>query len=149
LCDEIVEFILKKLLQGKFLKRRSLATMRQVITTFKRSYKFFLAVAAMLLIQLFAAGKIFLCGSILIGAMLNFFWFISSSARLEAAAKKNSVQAKRIMLIGMLLRLGMVFIVLAVAAHISTELFLSTAACFVTFYLASLCVLIYFGRRQF
>ena len=65
------------------------------------------------------------------------------------AAQKNSAQAKRIMLIGMLLRLGMVFIVLAVAAHISTELFLSTAACLVTFYVASLCALIYFGRRNF
>ena len=123
--------------------------MRQVIITFKRSYKFFLAVAAMLLIQLFAAGKIYLLGSILIGAILNFFWFISSAARLEVAAKKNSAQAKRIMLIGMLLRLTMVFIVLAVAAHISTELFLSTSACFVTFYIASLATLIYFGRRQF
>ena len=87
-------------------------------------------------------------GSILIGAILNFFWFISLAARLEVAAQKNSVQAKKIMLIGMLLRLGMVFIVLAVAAHISTELFLSTSACFVTFYVASLCALIYFGRRQ-
>ena len=140
---------LKKILQGKKLKRRSLATMRQVITTFKRSYKFFLAVTAMMAIQLFAAGKIYLLGSILIGAILNFFWFISSAARLEVAAKKNSAQAKKIMLIGMLLRLGMVFIVLAVAAHISTELFLSTAACLVTFYVASLCALIYFGRRQF
>ena len=123
--------------------------MRQVIITFKRSYKFFLAVAAMMAIQLFAAGKIYLLGSILIGAILNLFWFISSSARLEVAAQKNSAQAKRIMLIGMLLRLGMVFIVLAVAAHISTELFLSTAACLVTFYVASLCALIYFGRRSF
>ena len=123
--------------------------MRQVIITFKRSYKFFLAVAAMMAIQLFAAGKIYLLGSILIGAILNLFWFISSAARLEVAAQKNSAQAKRIMLIGMLLRLGMVFIVLAVAAHISTELFLSTAACLVTFYVASLCALIYFGRRNF
>ena len=139
----------KILLQGNFFKRRSLANMGQVIITFKRSYKFFLAVTAMLAIQFVSAGKIALLGAILIGAILNFFWFISSAARLEVAAQKNSAQAKRIMLIGLLLRLGMVFIVLAVAAHISAELFLSTAACLITYYIASLCALIYFGRRSY
>lgn len=133
-------------LQGKFLTRRSLATMRQVIKIFGRSYKIFLAIAAMMIIQLFAAGKIFLSGAIPIGAMLAFFWFVSTAARLEAAAKTNSAQAKKIMLIGLLLKLVMVFVVLAVAVHISTELFLASSACFVTFYVTALGVLIYYGR---
>ena len=134
------------MLQGKILKRRSLARMKRVILTFKRSYKIFLAVAAIMIIQLVSAGQIFLCGSVLIGAILNFFWFVSSAARLEVAAKKNSAQAKKIMLIGLLLRLGMIFVVLAVAAHISTELFLSTSVCFIVFYITSLGALIYHGR---
>jgi len=123
--------------------------MRQVIIIFGRSYKIFLAVAAVMTIQLFAAGKIFLCGSILIGAMLSFFWFISTAARLEAAAKTTSAQAKKVMLIGLLLKLAMVFVVLAVAVHISTELFLTSAACFVGFYVTALGVLIYHGRGRF
>lgn len=135
-----------KFLQGKIFQRRSVSHMRQVIIKFKRGCKIFLAIAAMLAIQLFSAGKIFLCGSIVIGALLSFFYFVSTAARLEAAAKMNQAQAKRTMLIGLLLRLLMVFVVLAVAAKISTELFIATAACFVTFYVTALGVLMYFGR---
>lgn len=121
--------------------------MRQVIFTFKRSYKIFLAIAAIMTIQLISAGQIFLCGSILIGAMLSFFYFLSTAARLETAAKMNQTQAKKIMLVGLILRLLMVFIVLAVAAHISTNLFLASSVCFVVFYITSLGVLAYNERR--
>lgn len=121
--------------------------MRQVIIIFGRSYKIFLAVAAMMTIQLVSAGRAFLCGSILIGALLSFFYFVSAAARLEAAAKMSAAQAKRVMLIGLILRLAMVFVVLAVAVHISTELFLASAGCFVVFYVTALGVLMYSGRR--
>ena len=139
---------MKFFLQGKFFKRRKLARMKQVIVTFGRSCKIFLAVAAIMIIQLISNGQFFLCGSVLIGALLTFFWFVSGAARLEAAAKRNSAQAKKIMLIGLLLRLAMVFIVLAVAARISTELFLSTSVCFIAFYVTALGALIYHGRRS-
>ena len=121
--------------------------MRQVIITFGRSYKIFLAVAAIMALQLILAGKIFLLGSILIGALLNFFYFISAAARLEAAEKMNQAQAKRVMLIGLILRLLMVLVVLAVAVHISTELFIASSINFVTFYVISLGVLAYHERR--
>ena len=120
--------------------------MKQVIITFKRSYKIFIAVAAIMALQLISAGQFFLCGSIFIGALLSFFYFVSAAARLEAAEKMNQAQAKRIMLVGLGLRLLMVFIVLAVAARISTELFLASSVCFVVFYLTSLGVLVYAGR---
>ncbi len=121
--------------------------MKQVILTFKRGYKIFLAVAAMMVIQLVSVGKIFLCGSVFVGALLSFFYFLSQAARLETAAKMNVAQAKRTMLVGLLLRLLMISVVLAVAARISTELFLSSSVCFIVFYLTSLGVLVYFGRR--
>ena len=121
--------------------------MRQVIFTFRRNYKIFLAVAAIMALQLISAGKLFLCGSILIGALLNFFYFISAAARLEAVEKMNQAQAKRVMLIGLVLRLLMVFVVLAVAIHISTELFIASSISFVTFYVISLGVLVYHERR--
>ncbi|MBR5912898.1 MAG: hypothetical protein IKZ58_00825 [Selenomonadaceae bacterium] len=121
--------------------------MKQVIITFGRSYKIFLAVAAIMAFNLILAGKIFLCGSILIGALLNFFYFISAAARLEAAEKMSQAQAKRVMLIGLVLRLLMVLVVLAVAVHISTELFIMSSVCFVTFYVISLGVLAYHERR--
>lgn len=121
--------------------------MRQVILTFRRGYKIFLAVAAMIVIQLISAGQIFLCGSVLIGALLAFFYFVSTAARLETAARINNVaQAKKVMLIGLLLRLLMISVVLAVAARISTDLFLTSAICFVVFYVTGLGVLVYFGR---
>ena len=123
------------------------ANMRQVIFIFGRSYKIFLAVAAIMAIQLISAGQLFLCGSILIGALLSFFYFVSTAARLEAAAKMNQDQAKRIMLIGLILRLLMVFIVLAVAARISTQLFLASSVCFIVFYVTALGVLVYAERR--
>ncbi|MBR0288374.1 MAG: hypothetical protein IJQ82_05290 [Selenomonadaceae bacterium] len=115
--------------------------MRQVLSTFKESWKIFLAVAAVLSLQLISAGQLKLCGAVLIGALLNFFYFLSTAARLEAAANSPAPQAKKIMLIGLLLRLGMVFVILAVAVHISTELFLATAVSFGVFYFASLFVL--------
>ena len=121
--------------------------MKQVILTFKRGYKIFLAVTAMMVIQLISAGQIFLCGSVLIGALLSFFYFLSTAARLETAAKINNVaQAKKTMLIGLLLRLLMISVVLGVAARISTDLFLTSAVCFIVFYVTSLGVLVYFGR---
>jgi len=122
-------------------------TMRQVILRFKRGYKIFLAVAAMLVLQLVSAGKIFLCGAVLIGALLTFFYFLSTAARLESAATMNISSAKRTMLIGLLLRLLMISVVLAVAAKISTELFLKSSVCFIVFYVTALGVLVYFERR--
>lgn len=115
--------------------------MRQVLNTFKESWKIFLAVAAILSLQLISAGQLKLCGAVLIGGVLNFFYFLSTAARLEAAANSPAAQAKRIMLIGLLLRLLMLFAVLAVAVHISTELFLATAVSFGAFYLTALFVL--------
>ena len=121
--------------------------MKEILKTFGQNYKIFLAVTAMILIQLIAVEKIYLSGAILIGLLLSFFYIISAAARLETAAKMNSVQAKKIMLVGMILRLLMVFVVLAVAVHISTELFLASAGCFVTFYITSLGVLMYSEKR--
>lgn len=115
--------------------------MRQVLSTFKENWKVFPAVATVLSLQLISAGQLRLCGAVLIGALLNFFYFLSTAARLETAANSPAAQAKKIMLIGLLLRLGMLFAVLAVAVHISTELFLATAVCFGVFYLATLFVL--------
>ena len=115
--------------------------MRQVLSTFKESWKIFLVVAAVLSLQLISAGQLKLCGAVLTGALLNFFYFLSTATRLEAAANSPAPQAKKIMLIGLLLRLGMVFVVLAVAVHISTELFLAAAVSFGVFYLTSLFVL--------
>ena len=120
--------------------------MRQVLSTFKENWKVFSAVAAVLSLQLISAGQLRLCGAVLISALLNFFYFLSTAARLEAATNPPAAQAKKIMLIGLLLRLGMVFAVLAVAVHISTELFLATAVCFGVFYLTSLFVL---SRSEF
>lgn len=123
------------------MRRRSVLNMRQVLSVFIQSWKVFLAVAAVLSLQLVSAGQPKLCGAVLISALLNFFYWLSTAARLEAAANSPAPQAKRTMLIGMLLRLAMVFAVLAVAVHISTELFLATAVSFGVFYLTALFVL--------
>ncbi len=111
------------------------------MSTFKESWKVFLTIAAVLSLQLISAGQLRLCGAVLIGALLNFFYFLSTAARLEAAMNSPTAQAKKIMLIGLILRLGMVFVILAVAVHISTELFLAAASSFGVFYLISLFIL--------
>ncbi|MBR2519278.1 MAG: hypothetical protein IKE46_05785 [Selenomonadaceae bacterium] len=115
--------------------------MRQVIGAFREGWKVFLAVAAVLSLQLISAGQLRLCGAVPIGALLSFFYLLSTAARLEAAANAPVAQAKKIMLIGLLLRLLMVFVILAVAVHISTELFLAAAVSFGAFYLTALFVL--------
>ena len=117
------------------------SNMKQVLGIFAQNWKIFLAVMAVLSLQLISAGQLNLCGAVLVGALLNFFYFLSTAARLETAAQSPAAQAKKIMLIGLLLRLGMIFAVLAVAVHISTNLFLATAVCFGVFYLATLFVL--------
>lgn len=121
--------------------------MKQVILRFRRGYKIFLAVAAMMIIQLISVGQIFLCGSVFIGALLAFFYFLSTAARLETAAQMDVASAKRTMLIGLLLRLLMISVVLAVAAKISTNLFLASSIAFIAFYVTALGVLVYFERR--
>lgn len=115
--------------------------MRQVLGAFREGWKVFLAVAAVLSLQLISAGQLRLCGAVPIGALLSFFYLLSTAARLEAAANAPVAQAKKIMLIGLLLRLLMVFVILAVAVHISTELFLAAAVSFGVFYLTALFVL--------
>ncbi len=115
--------------------------MRQVLSTLKKSWKVFLAVAAVLSLQLISRGRPDLCGAVPIGALLSFFYLLSTAARLEAAANAPVAQAKKIMLVGLLLRLLMVFVILAVAVHISTELFLTAAVSFGVFYLTILFVL--------
>lgn len=115
--------------------------MRQVLSVFIQNWKIFSAVAVILSLQLISAGQLRLCGAVLISALLNFFYFLSTAARLEAAMNSPAAQAKKIMLVGLLLRLGMVFVILAVAVHISTELFLATAVSFGIFYLTALFVL--------
>ncbi len=127
--------------EGKIFIASKFARMRQVLSTFKEQWKIFLAVAAILSLQLISAGQLGLCGAVLIGALLNFFYFLSTAARLEAAAKSSAPQAKKIMLIGLLMRLVMVFAILAVAVHISTPLFLASAVSFGVFYLTTLFVL--------
>ena len=122
------------------------STMKQILLTFKRGYKVFLAVAAMLVLQLFLAGQIFLCGSVLIGALLAFFYFLSVAARLESVEKMSVAQAKKAMLIGLLMRLAAVLVVLSLAAKISTELFIASSVCFIVFYVTAIVVLVYFGR---
>lgn len=117
------------------------AFMRQVFSVFIKEWKVFLGVAVVLSLQLVSAGQLRLCGAVLIGALLNFFYWLSTAARLEAAANSPAPQAKKIMLVGLLLRLGMVFAVLAVAVHIATELFLAAAVSFGVFYLTTLFVL--------
>ena len=111
------------------------------MSTLKTNWKVFFAVAAVLSLQLISAGQLRLCGAVLIGALLNFFYFLSTVARLEAVTNSPAPQAKKIMLIGLLLRLGMIFVVLAVAVHISTELFLTAAVSFGVFYLTTLIIL--------
>ena len=46
--------------------------MKQVFYALGQGYKIFLAVAAILAVQLFGAGKLHLCGAILVGAILTF-----------------------------------------------------------------------------
>jgi len=115
--------------------------MRQVLSAFREGWKIFLAVSAVLSLQLILAGQLRLCGAVPIGALLSFFYLLSTAARLEAAANSPASQAKKIMLVGLLLRLLMVFVVLAVAVHISTELFLASAVSFGVFYLTALFIL--------
>ncbi len=133
--------------QGIINLRRSTTGMRQVLNAFGQSYKIFLAVAAILAVQLFGTGKLHLCGAILVGAILTLFWFLSTAARLETIIGTDKEKAKRIMLVGLLFRLGMVFAVLGVAVHISADLFIASASCFGTFYLTALAVLVKHGRR--
>ena len=127
--------------EGKMPVASKFAYMRQILSVFIKEWKVFLGVAAVLSMQLVSAGQLRLCGAVLIGALLNFFYWLSTAARLEAAANSPAPQAKKIMLVGLLLRLGMVFAVLAVAVHIATELFLAAAVSFGVFYLATLFVL--------
>lgn len=127
--------------KGKISIVSKFSRMRQILSTFKASWKIFLGVAAVLSLQLISAGQLRLCGAVLIGALLNFFYFLSTAARLEAAANSPASQAKKIMLVGLLLRLGMIFAVLAVAVHIATELFLAAAVSFGVFYLTTLFIL--------
>ncbi|MCR5834114.1 MAG: hypothetical protein K6G55_05650, partial [Selenomonadaceae bacterium] len=71
--------------------------MKYVLNTFKTNWKIYLALAAVMALQLISANQFRLCGAILIGALLNFFYFLSTAARLQAAANAPRAQSKKIM----------------------------------------------------
>ena len=123
--------------------------MREIILkSIKRVKKFLIAATLLLAINLAANGRADLIGAALIGYMLAAFYIASTAARLQAIATMNQAAAKRRWLIGLALRLLMVFVVFNIAVHLSTEIFFTSAISFMIFYAAALLGLIMTSYKQ-
>ena len=119
-----------------------------ILTSFRRVKKFLAAVSLLMVINLTANGRADLLGAVLIGYVLAAFYIASTAMRLESISTLNQAAAKRRWLIGLALRLLMVFVVFNVAVHLSTEIFFTSALSFLVFYGAALLGLIMTSYRQ-
>ena len=119
-----------------------------ILTSIRRMKKFLAAVSLLMAINLTANGRADLLGAVLIGYVLAAFYVASTAMRLESIATLNQQDAKRRWLIGLALRLLMVFVVFNVAVHLSKEIFFTSALSFMIFYGAALLGLIMTSYRQ-
>ena len=101
-----------------------------------------LGVTLMLAVNLAAESKLNLIGAVFTGYMLSMFYVISTAARLSSISTIEPAKAKRTMLVGLALRLLMLFAAFNVAIHISTEVFFIMAISFLVFYLIMLAGLV-------
>ncbi len=119
-----------------------------LLASVRRMKKFFVAATLLMAINLAANGRADLIGAMLIGYALAAFYIASTAARLNSIATLNQSAAKRQWLIGLALRLLMVFVVFNVAVHLSTEIFFTSAVSFMIFYVAALLGLIMTSYSQ-
>ena len=119
-----------------------------LLASVRRMKKFFIAATLLMVINLAANGRADLIGAVLIGYVLAAFYIASTAARLNSIATLNQSAAKRQWLIGLALRLLMVFVVFNVAVHLSTEIFFTSAVSFMIFYAAALLGLIMTSYSQ-
>ena len=119
-----------------------------ILASVRRMKKFFIAATLLMVINLAANGRADLIGAVLIGYVLAAFYIASTAARLQSIATMNHAAAKRQWLIGLALRLLMVFVVFNVAVHLSTEIFFISAVSFMIFYAATLLGLIITSYKQ-
>ena len=117
---------------------RKFQNMRKVLLTSIKSVRQVLAaLTLMIIINLIAVGHLELFPAILIGYVLAAFYIISTAARLSSIVGLKQEQAKRRMLIGLILRIIMLLIVLLVGLKISELVFFSMVAGFLTFYVVA------------
>ena len=98
--------------------------------------------ALMVALNLAVGGQIFLLPAYLAGYFLAAAYLTVAGFRLRRTVGKDKASAKREMLIGMLLRLVMLFAVLGAALKISFNVFMTVIAGFGVFYVLFLAHLI-------
>ena len=99
-------------------------------------------IALMVALNLAVGGQLALFPAYLAGYFLAAAYFFTVASRLNRAAHKEKAAAKREMLIGMLLRLIMLFVVFGAALKISLSVFMTVIAGFGVFHVVFLAHLI-------
>ena len=108
-----------------------------------------LAVATLLsAVSLAAHGEIGLLGALLVGYAAGAAWVGSLAWRTWASVGRTASSAKRIMLWGLALRLGILFAVLVAAIYISLAVFSAVAAGFLLFYAVAMASLMVESMKE-
>ena len=110
-------------------------SMKKILSvSFKNVKKVLAAITIMIIINLAVIGHLELFPAVLIGYVLAAAYIISTAARLSSLVGLSQEQAKRRMLVGLILRIAMLLIVLLVGLKISQFVFFAMVAGFLTFY---------------
>ncbi len=118
-----------------------------LLASAKGMLKTLAVVTAMTAVSLFSSGEGGLIGALLIGYVTAATFLWTMIYRLWRITDLSQGSAKRQMLWGMVLRLMVLFIVLAVAIHISVRVFSVTAAGFLLFYFLFMVHLVFENYR--
>ena len=112
--------------------------MKKILSvSFKNVRKVLAAITIMIIINLAVISHLELFPAVLIGYALAAAYIISTAARLSSLVGLSQEQAKRRMLVGLILRIAMLLIVLLVGLKISQFVFFSMVAGFLTFYVVA------------
>ena len=112
--------------------------MKKILSvSFKNVRKVLAAITIMIIINLAVISHLELFPAVLIGYVLAAAYIISTAARLSSLVGLSQEQAKRRMLVGLILRIAMLLIVLLVGLKISQFVFFSMVAGFLTLYVVA------------
>lgn len=118
-----------------------------LLTQARRLFKALAACTAIILLSLFQAGQLHLIGGVIAGYLVGIAWYGIVLARLMRSAEMTVEQAKRQMVVGMILRFLLLVAVLVAAIHISMDMFITVFGCFALVYVLGLLLLLVAGYQ--
>lgn len=123
--------------------------MREILSTQVRKFLIILAAfTVMVVVNLSGFNKLYLLPAVGAGYLLGLAWYGILLSRLMRSTGMTVEQAKKQMVVGLILRLALLGIALGVAIHVSFEVFITVVSSFFLVYVLALVLLMVVSYKQ-